>query len=398
MPNLSVSKNSTILLRILRPFRSSAMALHLYFPYLNARISSRYAPIQFHWSLILNPIQLYDRCDVPKGQKQVHPPQSPSHSRISPMSSTHHRPLARSASSYFSCSSPKGTEDTRLRGGSLSIRGPQRHPVIVDDDVTLSRISTLIRSTDFKQIDNVATRTISNAVIKPAQEDKPPKKFTETGGISFVTESGIDKEVEKPKAIEPGVQVIDISRPPSDSTPWYLRPQYADQLDTDDKGNVRFGSLLSLFEMLTFPPKPTSELSEAQACYASDTDDLAELAQYKTFTNVFLMTFRTFTTADHLFDMLVERFYLKPNESLTESEYLIWKASFRIPVQRLVLDIFSRWLENYQLFEEEPHIAQRLKEFLNLIVSLPHNKIATIIIKTVDHMVCWAIGLSVSSD
>ena len=107
------------------------------------------------------------------------------------------------------------------------------------------------------------------------------------------------------------------------------------------------------------------------------------------------MTFRTFTTADHLFDMLVGRFHLKPNESITESEYLNWKANFRIPVQRLVLDIFNRWLENYQLFDEEPHIAQRLKEFLNLIVSLPHNKIAAIIIQTIDRMVRWATELSI---
>ena len=245
-------------------------------------------------------------------------------------------------------------------------------------------------------------RAISNAVFKPAQEEKLPRKFSETGGIPFVTISGIDKEGEVHKVqwevIEPGGQVIDISRPPSDGTPWYLRPQYADQLDTDDKGNVRFGSLLSLFEMLTFPPKPTSEFGEAYACYASDTDELADLAQYKTFTNVFLMTFRTFMTADHLFDMLVERFHLKPNESLTESEYLNWKANLRIPVQRIVLDILKRWLENYQLLEEEPHIAQRLKEFLDLIVSPPHNKIAAIIIQTIDHMVRWAIGLSVLSD
>ena len=353
---------------------------------------------------MFNPIQLYDRCDVRKGQKQVHPPQS---SRISPTSPTHNRSLARSVSTNFNFSSPKGTDDTRLRGGSLSIRGPQRHPVIVDDNsVTLSRISTLIRSTDFKQMDNVATsypdssfQAVSNAAFKPPQEDKLPRKFTETGGIPFVTTSGIDKEVEKHKVqgeeIEPGGQVIDISRPPSDSTPWYLRPQYADQLDTDDKGNVRYGPLLSLFEMLTFPPKPTSELGEAQACYASDTDELAELAQHKTFTNVFLMTFRTFTTADHFFDMLVERFHHKPNEPLTESEYLDWKANLCIPVQRLVLDIFKRWLENYQLFEEEPRIAQRLKEFLNLIVPLPHNKIAAIIIQTIDRMVRRAVVLSV---
>jgi son of sevenless-like protein len=103
------------------------------------------------------------------------------------------------------------------------------------------------------------------------------------------------------------------------------------------------------------------------------------------------MTFRSFTTADHLFDMLVERFHLEPNESFTRSEYLNWKANLRIPVQRLVLDIFNRWLESYRLLEEEPHIAQRLKRFLNLTNSLPDNK--NTIIQTIDRMVRWVIGL-----
>jgi hypothetical protein len=122
-------------------------------------------------------------------------------------------------------------------------------------------------------MDNLATscsdtpfRAISNAVFKPVQEDKLQRQTTETRGIPFVCILGNDKEVGKHnvqgEAIEPGAQVIDITRPPSDSMSWYLRPQYADQLDTDDKGNVRFGSLRSLFEMLTFPPKPTSELAK----------------------------------------------------------------------------------------------------------------------------------------
>jgi son of sevenless len=312
---------------------------------------------------------------------------------------------------------PKKIDDTRLRGGSLSVRTPRRHPVVVEDDVTSTQISTLIRSADFKQIDNLAAsyrdtpfRAISSTVCKPAQEDKLQSKFTEAGGFSFGAISGavkkeirkekvpgaicfgailgIDKEVEKNrKVVEPEGQVIDIGRPPSDGTSSHLRPQYADQLDIDDKGNVRSGSLLSLFEMLTFPPNAMSKLDDAQAIYASGTNEIAELAQYKTFTNIFLMTFRTFMTADHLFNMLVERFHLKPHELLTDSEYLDWKANLRLPVQRLVLENFSRWLENYQLLEEEPHIAQRLKNFLTLIDSPPHNQTAITIIHTIERMV-----------
>ena len=290
--------------------------------------------------------------------------------------------------------------------------------------MTLSRISTLIRSTDCKQVDNLATsfRAITN-VNKPSQRDKLQSRFTEAGGISFgaissainkdirkdkvqgkFTEVGgisfgallgaINKEMQKDKVqgqvIEPGGPVINIGRLPSVGMPWYLCPQYTDQLDIDKKGNVRSGSLLALFEMLTTDPGTSDAMSEldiALLIYASDTNELAELAQSKTFTKIFLMTFRTFTTADHFFDMLVERFHLKPNKSLTEYEYLDWKSHLRIPVQRLVLDIFSMWLENYRLLEEEPHIAQRLRDFLSFNVSPPHNETATIIIHTIDRLV-----------
>jgi son of sevenless-like protein len=210
----------------------------------------------------------------------------------------------------------------------------------------------------------------SEKVFTPVQENKPASKFTETGDIPFGAISGaISKDVEKDKAqgkvMEPEGQVINIGRPP-DGTPWHLHPQYADQLDIDDKGNVRSGSLLSLFEMLTFPPKAT------------------QLAQYKTFSKVFLMTFRTFMSADLFFNMLVERFHFKPHELLTDSEYLDWKANLLIPVQSLVLEILSRWLEDYQLLEEEPHIAQRLRDFLTQISS--YNTSAAAIIHTIDRM------------
>jgi son of sevenless len=91
--------------------------------------------------------------------------------------------------------------------------------------------------------------------------------------------------------------------------------------------------------------------------------------------------------------MLVERFNLKPKELLTDHEYMIWKANLRNPVQRLVLDVFRIWLENYGLLEEEPHIAPRLKGFLSHIVSPPHNQAAAIIIQTIDRLVRWAIRL-----
>lgn len=306
--------------------------------------------------------------DIRKGQNQIGSPHCPSRSRLSSTTTTRYRCLTRSASTHINPPSPqpKGTaDDSRIRAGSLSIRSPRRHPVIVDDDVTLSQLSTLIRSTNLKQIDNLTTNTSFRSLSNAVQEE-----VTEAGDCPFgFISDAANKEIQRARVQEKviGGPVINIGHP---GTPWYLRSQYADQLEVDDKGNVRSGTLLSLFEMLT---------SDSGA---SDTKP----AQFRTFTNVFLMTFRTFTTADHLFDMLVERFHLEPKNSLTGHEYMDWKANFRKPVQRLVLEVFSQWLENYGLVEEEPHIAQRLKNFLALIVSPPHNTTATIIIQAIDRL------------
>lgn len=112
-----------------------------------------------------------------------------------------------------------------------------------------------------------------------------------------------------------------------------------------------------------------------------------ELAESQAFTNVFLLTFRTFMTADQLFDRLVERFRMKPPKSLTEQEYKSWKAHLRTPVQRRTLEIFSQWLEDYRLLEEEPQIAQRLTEFLDTIEKAPLMSTANALIKTIERLV-----------
>ena len=61
------------------------------------------------------------------------------------------------------------------------------------------------------------------------------------------------------------------------------------------------------------------------------------------------MTFRTFTTPNVLFDMLLEHYFAYPSA-----------AHYRLRV----LEIFTSWLEEHRLLEEEPDIAGRLTEFL----------------------------------
>ncbi|KAF8899165.1 ras guanine nucleotide exchange factor domain-containing protein [Infundibulicybe gibba] len=157
------------------------------------------------------------------------------------------------------------------------------------------------------------------------------------------------------------------------SLPWYLRPAHSDELDIDaDTGNIRVGTTAALVERLTSDP-----LSK----------DAIKMAEDTTFRNIFLMTFRTFMSADQLFDMLVDRFRMGHPPEMNSAEFEDWKSKRLFPTRRRVLTIFTMWLEDHRLLEEEPHIAQRLTNFLTSIVApSPLELPAKLIIQTIERL------------
>lgn len=56
-----------------------------------------------------------------------------------------------------------------------------------------------------------------------------------------------------------------------------------------------------------------------------------------------------------------------PAVDSNNSDFDEWKEKLLLPTQRLVLNIFTIWLQDHRLLEEEPHIAQRLTGFLTQI-------------------------------
>lgn len=84
----------------------------------------------------------------------------------------------------------------------------------------------------------------------------------------------------------------------------------------------------------------------------------------RAFTNIFLMTFPTFTTPTILFDMLVDRYNTLPPENLSDCHRIEWITHIRLPLRLRVLEVFGVWLENHRLLDEEPYIARRLTDFL----------------------------------
>jgi son of sevenless-like protein len=114
----------------------------------------------------------------------------------------------------------------------------------------------------------------------------------------------------------------------------------------------------------------------------------AELKQDKLFKDIFLTTFRTFTTANQLFDMLVARYHMERPEDLTAEQADEWRDKMQLPTQRRTLTLFTMWLQDHRLLEEEPHIAQRLTDFLTHIMQpQPLALTAKLIIRSIEDLV-----------
>ncbi|KAG6842406.1 hypothetical protein C0991_007536 [Blastosporella zonata] len=142
---------------------------------------------------------------------------------------------------------------------------------------------------------------------------------------------------------------------PRISEPSFRKPVYADKLETDENGQLRFGTVEALVEKL---------ISE------NPTPDLQNRTEHTLFRSIFLTTFRTFMTADELFDRLVDIYQMDHPKDLVSSEFEEWKKHL-IDTQNRILAVFSLWLTDHRLLQDDAHIAQKLTEFLKLIRSPP---------------------------
>lgn len=102
---------------------------------------------------------------------------------------------------------------------------------------------------------------------------------------------------------------------------------------------------------------------------------------------MFLATFRTITTPDILFELLVERFRMSPPKNLSPADVEDWKSRYLLPTRKRVLDLFIAWLEQHQLLEEEAHIARHLTDFLLSSVTPVFPEEASNILQKIEQLV-----------
>ncbi|KAG9011301.1 hypothetical protein FRB93_003103 [Tulasnella sp. JGI-2019a] len=148
--------------------------------------------------------------------------------------------------------------------------------------------------------------------------------------------------------------------------PPYLQPQYGEgYLRLDSEGVVKSGTLEALVERLTMDPLKRS--------------------QETAFRNTFLMTYRTFTDAATVFELLTEHYLMTHPEELTDDEFNEWKEKKLRPCQTRVLATLTEWVERYRFVKDEPHMVTRLKEFLSLIKTPTANALtAKLLLQTIE--------------
>ncbi|GAW04872.1 cell division control protein [Lentinula edodes] len=131
-----------------------------------------------------------------------------------------------------------------------------------------------------------------------------------------------------------------------EAPPWFLLPDEGKGpqetglvVDPEDK-SVKGGSVKALVERLT----------------AHDTTD-------PNYSKAFLMTFKSFTTLNDLFDLLVERCRIQPPSGLATLQLRQWTSRKRNIVQFRVINTFKSMLTDEDILEKDDlYILARMKE------------------------------------
>lgn len=229
--------------------------------------------------------------------------------------------------------------------GSPAIsRHLRRRPVLIDDRGSLSRLSTLFETNNIEELDSL----IGSPVIAGSFD-----AFSRKGGASTKWTDGCEAA--------PRDHEVPVLQP----TPLLLstRSSYGEhELQTQPGGSVAAGSLRALLDKLTSDShgKSTFELVNH---ITKEFSCLIESAQEK-FQRIFLMTFRTFASADEVSYYLIKRYHI--GYPIADKHVQEKKAH---TTQERVLAIIKMWYEEYGMLQDDSHISSHLMDFTSSVMA-----------------------------
>ena len=169
-------------------------------------------------------------------------------------------------------------------------------------------------------------RHISNALLRPQLGDiGHANSYSE--GVAPPTDNNYREPNSKLHRFFGEMPTPSLPSRESEEWPEFLRLDHEGEIAYDTKTTppqLRGGTLTALIEQLT----------------RHDRLDAS-------FNNTFLLTYRSFTTATELFEMLVKRFSIQPPRGISQDEYHVWVAQKQKPIRFRVVNILKSWFDQY---------------------------------------------------
>ncbi|OSD06173.1 ras GEF [Trametes coccinea BRFM310] len=263
---------------------------------------------------------------------------SPPPTGESPMPSTPRTPSRRRSLSLPSSESPP-SEHQRSRSESSKPavgRHLRRRPLLIDDQSSLSRLTTLFEAHNLEELDYL----ISSPVVAESFD-----AFTRAT-------KAVAPRPDKVKQITGDDEAQAFHDAKLVQGTWYLRPLHGeDEIQIEADGSVSAGTLRALVERLTI--------------------DFPRSLQETKYRQVFLTTYKSFATAEEVFDLLLTQYNITHPTALNLKELEQWKEKKLKPTRRRVLTVLHVWLEEFGLLQDDAHLARRLVDFVSSISAPP---------------------------
>jgi len=151
--------------------------------------------------------------------------------------------------------------------------------------------------------------------------------------------------------------------------PWYLNYDYGQKdIVFNMEGKVKGATFPALIERLTIHDSPDAS-----------------------FTQTFLLTYRSFATSTEVIDALInKRFCIKPPPQLTNPQDLkIWNEKKAIPIRLRVFNVLKSWIETYSLDlqgnTDDAKALEMIRSFLTAQANGEHGKLASNVLKVLEN-------------
>ncbi|KAJ5046814.1 uncharacterized protein L3040_004039 [Drepanopeziza brunnea f. sp. 'multigermtubi'] len=228
----------------------------------------------------------------------------------------------------------------QLLGEQVQLVSPQDQeapPPPPRDDLRTGETPRRVESMSFERSHHRTDSRVT--LLRPGLAGIAQSHSYSVGDTTPTYRNGENSKVRKFFGEEPG---RDPGQPQQDETPDCLKLDHEDDISYDTKTTppqLKGGTLLALVEQLTRHDKLESS-----------------------FNNTFLLTYRSFTTARELFEMLVKRFQIQPPDGLIQSDYEIWRDRKQKPIRFRVVNILKSWFDNFWMEDQSDETKALIRD------------------------------------